>query len=311
MLRYLCLYLSLIHTAAKLSIGPDTTSVLIDIGVGSGSELGTLLLNNNLHPTIGWRPFLIALEPHPEYAEAHRSRLAAINDQSLLQAACVEYEDATNVTLLVHDYAECSSLHESTPGHAAHKRGRCIGKPPRRVQVSALTLAHVLQQVPATLRVQILKLDVQGHEWSCLSGALDQLHRVDNIVVETQDVPPGCALYAGSLPNVSTWDKRLGMYGFERQYCEVNTLELAEYNCLFTHSSAQPIWMTGRGLPPGLPPFEFDTSRPPRFMEHGKTDVRFVRNYSDARKGALDDQLRSFGHVIRWAPPYHAKCKGK
>jgi hypothetical protein len=68
---------------------------------------------------------------------------------------------------------------------------------------------------------------------------------VQNIFLEIQDLPEKEAMYEGAL-DVASMDQRLRVRNFHRQYCEMNSPELHEINCLYTRQGSSPLWVTGR-----------------------------------------------------------------
>ena len=142
-------------------------------------------------------------------------------------------------------------------------------------------------------RLQLLKIDVQGFEASCVASAGEALRRVDNIFLEVQDLPSNHSkiMYVGTR-DIGEIDELLGPYGFVRQYCEDNnTPPMREFNCLWTMRGQPPLWVTGRPQPKGRPAVEYDTTRPPTFA--GVLHVAPLLTASTA--GALD-------HVVHTRP---------
>ena len=72
--------------------------------------------------------------------------------------------------------------------------------------VETLPLQHLLHSLPPSLRIELLKIDVQGNEWPCIESASHLLHRVDNLFIEVED--GATQIYIGAL-NVSALDDRL------------------------------------------------------------------------------------------------------
>ena len=191
--------------------------------------------------------FLIAVEPTPSFADQVEAILLKNETRDrfhVVRAACTDFSPA-KITFYVHPLQECNSLRRTRAGHSKVFNGECVGKTPKKMEVDAMTLADILEQLPLEVEIQLVKIDIQGHEWPCLEGAGEQLRRVQNIFLEIQDLPKKDAMYEGVL-DVASMDQRLESKGFYRQYCEMNSPELREINCLYTQKGHRPLWVTGR-----------------------------------------------------------------
>ena len=191
--------------------------------------------------------FLISVEPTPSFAdevEAVMAQNETRNRFHMIRAACSDVAVA-KLAFYVHPLQECNSLRRTRPGHGKVFNGECVGKEPKKIEVDAVTLADIFEQLPDEVEIELLKIDVQGHEWPCLEGAGPHLQRVQNIFLEIQDLPEKEAMYEGAL-DVASMDQRLRVRNFHRQYCEINSPELHEINCLYTRQGSSPLWVTGR-----------------------------------------------------------------
>ena len=69
--------------------------------------------------------------------------------------------------------------------------------------------------------MELLKLDVQGMEGTCLSGASDALEHVDNIFLEIQDLRRGRRKFHTRMQSacldIGEMDNKLSKFGFVRQ----------------------------------------------------------------------------------------------
>ena len=232
----------------------SSSPVWIDVGTAKSSEFEV-----NLHDDP--KLFVIGIEPTPSHAARQRSTihhkwLRWGSRFALLERACVACHRGRshNITMLVHKSFHCNSLLETTEGHAPTHVPDCFDDKPEQVQVRTITLDDILETLEARSisSVQLLKLDVQGMELPCLQGAAKRLRMVDNIFIEVQDLPSAQLMYKNS-SNIGDVDAWLAPFAFKRQYCEVNTPEVAELNCLYTQQGRSPLWVTSRPLPSRVP----------------------------------------------------------
>eukprot|EP00930_Biecheleria_cincta_P055741 TRINITY_DN42019_c0_g1_i1.p1 TRINITY_DN42019_c0_g1~~TRINITY_DN42019_c0_g1_i1.p1 ORF type:complete len:452 (+),score=75.95 TRINITY_DN42019_c0_g1_i1:74-1429(+) len=229
---------------APIVLPEGVEKVWLDVGTGSASSFEADLRFDNTS-------FLVALEPRPRAAVelTRRLLLEAEPNRShrfaVLRRACGARGEARRVKMYVYPSEECSSLHKTNKHTAPIRCGAFEGFPPAEITVVAVTLQELLLALQRGPRIQLLKLDAQGHEWPCLEGAQEQLERVDNIFLEVQDLPSKHqkVVYDGSL-NVEDFDNRLNKLNFIRQYCEFQNEELRELNCLYTRSGKSPVWVT-------------------------------------------------------------------
>ena len=250
--------------------------LVIDIGTADWSDFeGDLQENRNL--------ILLGIEPTQKYFDSMvkklSSRGSAIKNRfQILQKACAPTK---TVTLFTHPLEECNSALPDGSGKLVVHGGSCLGVPAvKEKNIPALGLEGIYEKAVAIAqnyhkgddynyeltrpRVRLLKLDVQGFEWQCLStGSKNLLDLVDNIFVEIQDIEDGSSqlMYKGSL-TLAAFERELGRkysevgedFGgtergpmFTRQYCEVNTPgPVREFNCLYTRRGREPLWTTGR-----------------------------------------------------------------
>jgi len=260
-------------------------NVWVDVGTAGRSDLEANLL---LDPSL----YLIGIEPTPHYARRMKSKLArssASERFTIVERACTQ-ESGQSLTFYVHPQQECNSLNPTNPDSPPIFGGDCVGTPPRAITVQSLTLQELLLQLPPEMRVQLLKVDVQGHEWPCVAGAFDQLDRVDNIHLEVQDLPSNTtSMYEGQL-SLGGMDEHLRGSGFFRQYCEVNNHQIREMNCLYTRRGRAPLWVTGRPQQ-SLPAVKFDMDAPPSFE-----GVTYVAKFLTSKvPGAQVGRLRRLG----------------
>ena len=172
-----------------------------------------------------------------------------------VEGACGSSGDATT-TFFKHASPTCGSLLPTRREGPVLGTGAdaCTGDDPERVTVRQFTLHSLINRLIhlGVLRIQLLKIDIQGSELPCLRSASNVLGRVDNILLEVQDVFNSSPLqmYEGAASLVDI-DPFLEACGFRRQYCEWNKWgkRLREMNCLFSNTrSPEPqswLWATG------------------------------------------------------------------
>mmetsp|Transcript_899 Transcript_899/g.3137 ORF Transcript_899/g.3137 Transcript_899/m.3137 type:complete len:300 (+) Transcript_899:89-988(+) len=211
--------------------------VWIDVGTASHTDFERNLLDDP-------RLFLIGVEPTPGFVKSVRAQLssgAAKERFAIVDRACTD-RSGQSLKFFVHPQAECNSLNEADP-KANVRGGDCVGTPPTEIKVQSVALKDVFSQLPPDMRVQLLKLDVQGHEWPCIAGTFGELERVDNLFIEVQDTTK--TMYKDQV-TLGGMDSRLHEKNFIRQYCEVNSGGIRELNCLYTRQGKKPVWITGR-----------------------------------------------------------------
>jgi FkbM family methyltransferase len=273
-------------------------SVWIDVGTAGQSDLLDALLRLTDAELIG-------IEPIPAFAQANRDWIAAkhLEDRAkIIEAAC-DVSSGGNSTLLVHPERECSSLLPTSSTHEpVGRRGACLGARAKRLTVRTAALEDVILAHVASRsqRIELLKIDVQGHELPCLLSAGSALRRVDNLFLEVQDVPEEDLMYKRSV-TLGRMDMALLRRGFVRQYCEENfgvTIgpPIRELNCLWTRNGSAPIWVAGQmsgrtrrlGRAVGR---NANTSRPPHEVLYGYV----TRFNTTSEEGAMVDRVRELG----------------
>jgi len=161
-----------------------------------------------------------------------------------------------SATINVHRSPTCGSLLRTRTNAPTVGRGKdaCTGDVPTQMAVPAFSLHTLLKLLVPRLarRVELLKIDIQGAELSCLHSAGRALRHVDNVLLEVQDADEasGILFYEGS-PSIAALDEALASQGHERQYCEWNMWmwHVRELNCLYSRASVDPgateLWATG------------------------------------------------------------------
>ena len=158
------------------------------------------------------------------------------------------------MTVNIHRSSKCASLLQANKQAppVGHGGDACVGDPPRPERVPTFPLRLLLRRILHHLgpRVELLKIDVQGSELSCLQSAGPELRHVDNVLLEVQDLTAGSKLmmYDGA-PSLPSLDDALLRHGLVRQYCEFNfwTRPLREINCLYSRDDphTRQLWATG------------------------------------------------------------------
>ena len=164
---------------------------------------------------------------------------------------------APTVTFYKHASWTCGSLLPTRADGPKLGRGRqaCTGDVPKEITVRQFSLRKLLGRMRAlgAGRIELLKIDVQGSEFDCLSSGGDELLSVDNILLEVQDVSNTSSLlmYDGA-KGLAELDPLLASRGFSRQYCEWNrwARNVREMNCLYSNTRvgdgvATWMWATG------------------------------------------------------------------
>ena len=222
----------------------ETRAVWVEVGVWKRSNFVHQLAAD---PSL----FLIAIEPTQSSAlsSARELDFKARGRYVMVQSACTALAWPSTLTFYEHPDSECNSLNLDNPVAAPVDAGKCVGGRSRSRSVPVVTLAQVLQRIPLSLQIPLLKIDIQGREWPCLDGAGPSLRRIDNILIEIQDLHDwGRAMYQNS-HNASFLDSHLGEHGFVRQFCELNgpggklgrNSHVREVNCMYTQRSRDPL----------------------------------------------------------------------
>lgn len=160
-----------------------------------------------------------------------------------VHGACVAEGELRNISLNVHKSPTCASVLPTRRDAPRLGQGRdaCTGDVPVPTVVPAFPLHLLLRRMQRlSARVELLKIDVQGAELSCLRSGGAELGRVDNVLLEAQDADEGSGLllYEGS-PSIAQLDDFLLVHGLSRQYCEWNIFSktVREMNCLYSRST--------------------------------------------------------------------------
>jgi FkbM family methyltransferase len=168
------------------------------------------------------------------------------------QGACMSGGSGTTI-INVHRSPTCGSILRTNQKAPPVGVGRhtCTGDTPTPTVVPRFPLSALLKRIVPRFarRIELLKIDVQGAELSCLQSAGHWLQQVDNVLLEVQDATQesGMIMYEGA-PTIEMLDAALSKSGHERQYCEWNhwMWKWREFNCLY--SSKDPnttrLWAT-------------------------------------------------------------------
>ena len=106
----------------------------------------------------------------------------------------------------------------------------------RRTRVPTLSLEAVLLAIPSEIIIERVRIDAQGADLAVLKSARSQLHRIQTVNLEAQDLPTTDPdfLYGGplvkSLRDIVDEMRRLGFVHAEE---EVNNCACLEYNLNF------------------------------------------------------------------------------
>lgn len=123
---------------------------------------------------------VLFVEPHPRLAASIRRNLElnGWNDAARVIEAAASDADG-EVTL--HESARFDGSHSVLPDWVAGE-----SSPGREIRVPARTLRSVLDAVPGFERVDLLKVDTEGHDVAVLRGLGDQLHpdRIRAVYIE-------------------------------------------------------------------------------------------------------------------------------
>ncbi len=167
-------------------------AVFLDVGANAG--LMSLLACD----VIGSAGRVIAFEPNPAVAELLREN--------------VRHNHASNVQVVeaaVSDSAGILSLYVSpydNTGKSSVSQENARSK--KSVQVAAITLDSIVHQEALT-RVDLIKIDVEGHEMSALKGARETL-RVFHPTVIVEIIPAQLAACGAESEQISSFFESLG-----------------------------------------------------------------------------------------------------
>ena len=109
-----------------------------------------------------------------------------------------------------------------------------------RVPVPAISLESVIALVPATVRIAFVKVDAQGVDEQILATARSQMHRIENVIMEAQDLEPDEVgfLYEGG-GNLKALVSAMRSHAFVPIACRVDSCVLAEFDCFFGRAGDQ------------------------------------------------------------------------
>jgi FkbM family methyltransferase len=207
-----------------------------------------------------------------------------------LEAACSSSPEKVT-TFFVHASSTCGSLLSANRRAPSLGSGRdaCTGDVPKKHEVTQAHLSELLQSTRVLgRRIELLKIDVQGSELSCLRSGKGQLHHVDNILLEVQDVLPSSDLlmYDGAA-TLQELDPQLAQHGFTRQYCEWNrwAKHVREMNCLYMNKrKGDTAWMWATGnAQRGRSMVSYDRELPPFLGGHVLARSLWSSNFTGER----------------------------
>jgi FkbM family methyltransferase len=146
-------------------------SVVIDIGANFG--LYTAIAASRLGPT----GCAHAFEPDPETAERLRDTVALTQSTAAVRIneLAVSNRDNEEISLWTSDGAAGKPL-------ASLIKERSWGTFARSVNVNTITLDTYVRERKLH-RIDVIKCDVEGHEWEVLSGGRETLKRHDAVVI--------------------------------------------------------------------------------------------------------------------------------
>jgi hypothetical protein len=168
-----------IHSALKNSSGQRR--VWIDVGTSWRSLATWDVVQNSSLVVVGvdamrWNLY------HRLQASSSTKRFIPV------EGACTDDERSAHVAFNFHKSPTCGTLlHARRDGpRVGQGKAACTGDVPRRGRVRAFPLRSLLRRVAASIapRVELLLIDVQGAELSCLRSAGSELRRVDHILLE-------------------------------------------------------------------------------------------------------------------------------
>ncbi len=160
------------------------TGYLVDVGAYDGAH-GSL--SHRLLHVAGWSGLLV--EPLPEAFAALRVRYAGQARVHCAEAAASDHDGRA----LLHPFQTVSTIEPEWAAACARHWGHVrYGEP---IEVRRATLRTLLREAGAPARVDLLKIDAEGHDYEVLRG-MDWDRQVPVVVVEcpnmlTQPVGPG------------------------------------------------------------------------------------------------------------------------
>jgi FkbM family methyltransferase len=122
---------------------------------------------------------VLFIEPHPELAATIRTNVQLNQwdkDCKVLEAAASDHDGTTDL-FVCQDY---DGSHSLLPDWASHKNGA------EKVEVKTLALKNVLETEPGFAKVDFLKIDTEGHDFSVLKGLGDKLNPVSITMLYTE-----------------------------------------------------------------------------------------------------------------------------
>lgn len=168
---------------------PNVTTLWFDVGAHESAMYSRDSLN--ARPELG----VIAFEPmYDKWGKL--STTNRVNDRLFTVPAAVSSGDPVSFSTFRRAATDmCSSL------RPIDTRTRRKDWPPGctetiwTVTVPTVTLASVLERIPSSIRLEMLKIDAQGSDFDVVKSAGDAIKRFDQVYAEVQ---VGVTLYAGS-----------------------------------------------------------------------------------------------------------------
>ena len=109
----------------------------------------------------------------------------------------------------------------------------------KRVRVPTLSFESVLMAIPEHIVVERVRIDAQGADLAVLKSAKSQMHRIQSVNLEAQNLPTTDPdfLYGGPLvANMHGVIEEMKRLGFQRHTADVNNCACSEYNLNFYRS---------------------------------------------------------------------------
>mmetsp|Transcript_17764 Transcript_17764/g.41204 ORF Transcript_17764/g.41204 Transcript_17764/m.41204 type:complete len:391 (+) Transcript_17764:191-1363(+) len=222
-----------IHANGTLKLPHTVQRVVIDVGACFRSQFAEQL-------EVDERLFVIAFEPLSKTARIDRSSFthprllmipAAVTDRvrSSDPPEWLDFHFFTN-----NLQTPMSSLLPLTEGMVDRLFG--LGGDIHKVvlQVPGITLKEVLDRIPDSVEIPLLKVDAQGADLSVVRSAGPSIRRVGRIQVECQDLPHGHRLlvYEGAHTKADMVEY-MQSHGYVAERCWYNTVWCQEQNCIF------------------------------------------------------------------------------
>lgn len=202
--------------------------VIIDIGAHKGAFLEKI---SKIRPI--QRSLLV--EPIPHLAESLRKKYTQENIRVIQAALCDQ--DSKNIPFYINEFEETSSLLEFH--HDLNELKGLNTNLKNSVSVPAMTLDSLIIS-EEILKIDLLKVDVQGTELDILKGARSALNLTHYIWIELSFKP----LYLGSAIFPEVYDY-LQINGFSlmeiSQGYKSKNGELLQVDALFANDSLNPI----------------------------------------------------------------------